>query len=59
MEDTLKRYARAMLGIIGFAVAMGLRDELSSSAMRALVAGLAGGFFWTALSCAPRSSDRS
>ena len=59
MEDTLKRYARSVLGLIGFTVAMGLRDELSSSALRALVAGLAGAFFWTALSSAPPSSVRS
>ncbi|MEO7734980.1 MAG: hypothetical protein ABIY55_28760 [Kofleriaceae bacterium] len=59
MEDTLKQNVSAVLGIIGFGVAMALRDEFSSFSMRALVAGIAGVLLWAALSRARRSSSRS
>jgi hypothetical protein len=59
LEDTLKQNVSAVLGIIGFGVAMALRDECSSFSMRALVAGVAGVLLWAALSRARRSSDRS
>jgi hypothetical protein len=58
MESTLRQSVRIVLAIIGFAVAMAVRDELSSVVARALVAGVAAVFISIAFSHAQRRSER-
>ncbi len=54
MTDTWKRRGRVFVGIAGFTAAMSLRYELSSVALRALVAGLGMAFLFLALQYAQR-----
>jgi hypothetical protein len=57
MKITLKQAAIAVVGIIGFGVAMAVRDELSGLPARALAAGIGAAALSIALFCAQRSSD--
>ena len=58
MEGALRQGIVRVLAIIGFAVTMTLRDELSNIEARALVAGIAGVLIYIAFSPALRWCDR-
>ena len=57
-QTSLRQKAMIVLGVIGFAVAMTARDELSSIYTRTLLGGVAGAFMGVALVHAYQRPDR-